>query len=165
MPLKEKEVLHEFASKVPDGGIIVDIGTAAGNSAFIMALASKPSVRVWTIDPIENKNFLSKRMELGLLDRVHFIGDTSNNAVLDWDESIDLLFIDGLHSVKGMLDDINNWGKFVKKGSTILLHDYYWYGEDAQKAIDSTNIKLKLLDVPFGLHDDKKVGMAIIEKI
>lgn len=158
-------VLHEYASKVPNRGVIVDIGTAAGNSAFIMALASKKSAQVWTIDPVENEHFLYKRAELGLVDKVHYIEGTSDGAVSFWNKPIDLLFIDGLHSPLGILNDINNWGRFVKKGSTILLHDYFWYGDYVQKAIDMADIKLKLIDVPFGFYRDGKVGIAITKKI
>lgn len=165
VPVEEKKVLYKYASKVPENGVIVDIGTAAGNSAFIMALASKDSVQVWTIDPIENQNFLDKRTELGLLKKVHFIAGTSNDAVLDWGRPIDLLFIDGEHAPKFIMDDINNWGKFVRKGSTVLLHDYFWYGDYVQKAIDMAEVKLKLIDVPFGYFRDGKVGIAITKKL
>jgi len=165
IPFKEKEALRKAATKVPDGGIIVDIGTCAGGSAFLMALASKPSVHVWTIDPIENKAFLEKRMEFGLIDKVHFINQTSDNAVKDWNEPIDLLFIDGEHAGAYITRDIDNWGKFVKKGSTIILHDYIWYGDVVQKAMDAAEIKLKLIDVPFGHYNEKPVGIAVTEKL
>ncbi|MCK9370343.1 class I SAM-dependent methyltransferase [Candidatus Dojkabacteria bacterium] len=164
MPVEEKQVLYEEASKIPDNGIIVDIGTCDGASAFIMALAN-PNSQVWTIDPKVGPNFLTKREKLGLEDRVHFINDTSNNASFDWKKEIDLLFIDGVHSTQGILDDINNWAKYVKNCSIVLLHDYLWYGDNVKNAMELANVKLSLVDVPFGLYDGKPVGIARTKRI
>ena len=163
MPVEEKKLLYDEASKIPNGGIIVDIGTCDGASAFIMALAN-PEVKVWTIDPQVGPHFLEKRKELGLEDRVFLLEDTSNNAVLDWNKDIDLLFIDGLHSQLGITDDINNWGKFVKNKRVVLLHDYIWYGDTVKKAMDEADIKLNLLEVISGLYDNKPVGIARTRK-
>jgi predicted O-methyltransferase YrrM len=164
VPLEEKRVLHEYAKKVKDGGVIIDIGTCDGNSAFIMALAN-PTVHIWTIDPKIGPAFIEKRKELKLEGRVHLIEDTSDNAIFDWDSPIDLLFIDGLHTQQGVTNDLDNWGHFVIPGETILLHDYFWYGDMVQKAIANSRVEVKLIDVPFGLYNENKVGIAITKKI
>ena len=163
MPVEEKKLLYDEASKIPNGGIIVDIGTCDGASAFVMALAN-PKVKVWTIDPNVGPNFLRKRKELDLEDRVFLLEDTSDNASMDWNRPIDLLFIDGVHSEEGILSDINHWYNFVKDGAYILFHDYYWYGDNVKNAINRSDKELKLLEVIAGLYDGKKVGIAITKK-
>ena len=43
-----------------------------------------------------------------------------------WKDPIDLLFIDGDHSKKQVLKDVDNIGKYVREGTgIILLHDTY----------------------------------------
>ena len=66
--LTEEEVatLYKYAAEVPDGGIIMDIGTAEGGSSLIMGLASKPNVKVHTIDPVRNDKFFYLRKEMAL---------------------------------------------------------------------------------------------------
>ena len=96
---KDKKALYLYASKVPRNGVIVDIGTAAGGSAFIMALASKPSVKVITIDPVVNADFLFNRKGVGLAKKLSFINKTSDSAFRNWHGGkIDMLFVDGVHS-------------------------------------------------------------------
>jgi len=160
IPKKELLVLHNEARKVD--GTIVDIGTANGGSAFTMALAS-PKSTVWTIDPSVGPLFFSERERLGLEERVRLIAKTSNEASNNWNKRIDLLFIDGLHTLRGIIDDINNWAPFTD--GHILLHDYYWYGDLVQRAIDKASVRLEILDIPFGLHSGKPVGIAITRRI
>lgn len=40
------------------------------------------------------------------------------------DESIDIVFIDGLHTYEGVMDDITAWFPKVRKGGFIVGHDY-----------------------------------------
>jgi predicted O-methyltransferase YrrM len=53
------------------------------------------------------------------------IRKTSMEAVKDFeDESIDFVYIDGNHTQKYVLEDIEEWSKKVKKGGVISGHDY-----------------------------------------
>lgn len=124
---EDKEVLAKYAKKIPENGVIVDIGTHQGSSAFTMAIASKKSVKVFTVDPNAYDTFFTKRKELNLKNRVFYIQDTSVNASTDWKGKIDLIFIDAIHSYGGIKEDFEAWGKFVKKGGYIIFHDYLLY--------------------------------------
>ena len=125
----DKAVLYNYAVQVPKDGVIVDIGTAAGGSSLIMTLASDPSVKVYTIDPRPNDNFVRDRKEWGLEDRITFYEKTSEDVAKEWDKgAIDLLFIDGIHSYWGVRADLEGFGKFVKKGGLIIAHDCRLYG-------------------------------------
>lgn len=58
----DRKVLAKYANKVPENGVIVEIGTRYGWSAALLALASPKTARVWTLDygPVAwcGKNFL-----------------------------------------------------------------------------------------------------------
>lgn len=162
---KDKQALYRYASKVPRGGVIVDIGTAAGGSAFIMALASKPSVKVVTIDPAVNENFLSNRKDLGLVKKISFRNKTSNDAVKNWHGGkIDMLFVDGIHNYEGVMNDIDTWGSFVKKGGTVAIHDIFLYdntiGKAVQDLVGAKRLKpIEIVDDKW--QDERRIGMFI----
>jgi predicted O-methyltransferase YrrM len=55
-----------------------------------------------------------------------YIRKYSMDAVKDFaDESLDFVFIDGNHSARYVIDDIDEWSKKVKKGGIISGHDYW----------------------------------------
>ena len=167
MPEKDRTVLYHYAKKVPNNGIIVDIGTAGGNSAFVMALASKPSVKVYTIDPNRNETFFFWRTKLGLEEKVTFIEKTSDNAIEGWKEPIDLLFIDGEHACAFVTRDIDNWGKYVKEDGRILFHDFYLYPTGVMLAVGEAvaRKKIKPIKVIKSFEkDDRAIGIFVGEK-
>ena len=167
MPEKDRSVLYCYAKKVPDDGIIVDIGTAGGNSAFIMALASKPNVKVYTIDPSPNKNFFDWQVKLGLEEKVIFIEKTSDDAVEGWDKPIDLLFIDGEHACAFVERDIDNWGKYVKENGRILFHDFYLYPTGVMLAVGEAVARKKIRPIKVIKSfekDGRAVGIFVGEK-
>jgi len=41
-------------------------------------------------------------------------------------KSIDLLFIDGDHSYKGVRDDWDTYKRFLNTGSVVVFHDWGW---------------------------------------
>lgn len=134
---KEIDVLYKYASKVPDDGKIVDIGTAAGGSAFTMSLGSKPSVKVTTIDPNQNEAFMHHLEEWGLTGKLTFYHGLSKDAVGEFaNKSIDLLFVDGVHSYTGVMNDFNDYSPKVKSGGIIAFHDYFLYWNAISKAVD-----------------------------
>lgn len=129
--------LYTFAKNVPENGVIVDIGTFHGSSAFAMALGSDPSVHVYTVDPFDDPAFYRIRKEFGLEDRVIFYKKTGEEVSKDWDIPIDMLFIDAIHNYDGVKQDLGFFGVHVKKGGLILAHDYYLYN-GIREAIDES---------------------------
>ena len=164
---EEVETLFSYASKVPDGGNIVDIGTCAGGSAFTMALAS--NAHVYTIDPISNEGFLHKIIEWEMQDKITYFNKTSEEAITDLEGvEIDLIFIDGIHSYNGVTNDFTWYAPMIKSGATVIFHDYFLYRDTIGKAIDdlveSGKIeKIEIIDSLY--HNEKRTGMFIARKV
>lgn len=164
----DKAALYKYASKVPDGGTIVDIGTAWGGSAFIMALASKPKSTVFTIDPNDNEEFQSARKELDLVGKVTFINQKSEYAYGYFDGwELDMIFEDGVHSYDGVKDDWETFGTKLKKGGIMAFHDYHLY--DGIKAyvdeiVEKGEIK-KVELVEDKYQDEVLTGLFVGEKL
>jgi len=71
----------------------------------------------------------------------------SSEASEGFDSKIDLLFIDGDHSYKGVKSDIKLWLPKVKIGGFVLFHDYGGIHPGVKKAVDETGlIKLEVVE-------------------
>jgi len=165
---EDKKILYEYAGQVGDNGLIVDIGTAFGGSAFIMTISSKPSVKVITIDPIDNEFFKSFHNSLPEKDKLSYMKMTSLEAAYSWDKKeIDLLFIDGVHNYNGVSNDLLSWGTLVKTNGIILAHDYYLY-DGIRNALEDAVLNgfMEKLDVVDGyFQNEKRIGMFIGKKL
>jgi predicted O-methyltransferase YrrM len=130
-------VLTKYASKIKKGQIL-EIGTYAGRSAKVLALSS-PTSNVITIDSkkmgdmedVINKSIVSLN--------ITFIETDSNDFGKEWEIPIDLLFIDGGHTLKQVRNDIESFVHHVKKGGYVLFHDYVVneLGYGVKKAVDT----------------------------
>lgn len=92
----------------------------------------------------------------GALENWRFIHQDSKTA--KWDKEIDVLFIDGDHSYKGVKADYEKYEPFVKKGGLILMHDvtYPRYGvKDFWKEIK----------YPKAILNINAPGLGIVNKI
>ena len=71
-------------------------------------------------------------------------GDSVDFSFTYDDETIDTLFIDGDHTYEGVKKDIEAWYPKVKKGGTIIFHDYQRdkVHEGVQQAVDEIKDKL-----------------------
>lgn len=152
--VEEQRVLYKYASKVRKNGVIVDIGTAAGGSAFMLAFGSKPSVKIHTIDPNRNPNFFTKRKEFNFDKKIKFINKISEEVAKDFKDKIDLLFVDGIHNYLGVTNDFNWFKGFMKKDGIVMFHDYYAYSNTIGSAVDdivkSGQVeKVKIIDSKF----------------
>lgn len=131
---------------------IVEIGVWGGKSLVPMAYAlkvnkqgkiygidpwsSKESVKgqegsnekFWgTVDHVAVMRGLKKKLkEFQLEDHVKLVRKTSEDCPLIG--SIDILHIDGNHSVEAALIDLNKWVPLVKRGGIIVFDDMYWAG-------------------------------------
>lgn len=163
---EERAAFYEYAKDVPDGGIIVDIGTAAGGSALVFAMASKPKVKVYTIDLKKNIDFIRKRKEIGLEKKLIFINKTSEEVAKEWDKKIDLLFIDGVHNYHGVMNDFTWFKKFMVEGGIVMFHDYYLYTDTIGKAIDEIEAEgeIEKIEIVDSLYQELRIGLFISKK-
>ena len=110
----EAQLLYDSASD----GIIVELGTLHGGSAFI--LASKGG-KVTSID--------KEPILRVIADHIKFITGESIEISKVWNQKIDVLFIDSDHSYDSVREDILAWVPHVVEGGKILFHDYdSWVG-------------------------------------
>ena len=129
--------LGELLKQMKDP-VVVEIGCSEGHTTEWF-LQSNPTLRITSIDPYENYmdwngRFLNDRQEfyektmkqLSVYgDRFRMFRDYSDNVVNEFeDESLDLLFIDGLHTYEQVLIDSRNYYSKVKTGSIFSGHDY-----------------------------------------
>jgi hypothetical protein len=55
--------------------------------------------------------------------KVVWIEKFSESAARSWNESIDLLLIDGDHAEAAVERDWHDWGRFVRPGGAVIFHD------------------------------------------
>ena len=123
--LSEQKTLFDHAVQVPDGGTIVEIGTAEGGSAFIFhAAVGHRGVKIISFDISPSteaykhlKNTSVKIFAKSSLEGARFWAERSSPP-------IDLLFIDGGHSLQNVYEDFISWVPFLKPGGKIIFHDF-----------------------------------------
>lgn len=136
-----------YASWVPEGGTILEIGTLYGASALAMLCGSHPSVTVVCVDPIfatgsitypdahrvkgyafhsSLKDFAEKLTKHGFNSRVNVFSDYSWNILERWDRKrkLDAILIDGEHTSEAILKDCK-WMDLVKPGGWVAFDDYF----------------------------------------
>ena len=140
----QAEALYDAASKVPDGGLIVEIGSFLGASTIALGLACLgTSKRVVAIDTFAGNSsdfvrglanvwwqgnsyfdlFSANLSKFGLSDIVYPVRGNSANVATTWCGDIDLLFIDGDHTDAGARADCINYYPFLKNGGRLMMHD------------------------------------------
>ena len=129
----------------------VEIGCAEGDTSDWL-LKSLPNIHWIGIDPYIdyvdwNSNFLqnlenryqqfSQRVLTPYSNRTTFYRTTSDEALVNFsDESLDFIFIDGIHTYDQVLKDCINYYPKIKKGGLFAGHDYGVIKEVAQ-AVDT----------------------------
>jgi predicted O-methyltransferase YrrM len=135
-------LIAKYCSEVPEGGTILDIGTADGKSALTMGLNSKPMVKVFTLD-IEVGEKIYKHIDyMELNHKVFFIRSTSKILSRLWTTPLDFLFIDGSHNYEDVVSDIEVWLPHVKEGGYLGFHDYGNKAFGVTEAVDKFEGKL-----------------------
>lgn len=137
---REGEVLYRLAQSCRRGhGVIVEIGSWKGKSTTWLAggSISGQSVLVYAVDPHIGfpdvpetygrmwtfDEFMDNIRAAGVEDVVVPIVKTSVEAAAEFNESISLLFIDGVHEFDYVKADFESWFPLVAVGGTIAFHD------------------------------------------
>lgn len=127
--------------------ILCEIGSWLGRSSYVLAKAieDKKESCLYCIDPFNglgdepskiiykqkqgalSKSLLEKFAEnmenLGVSDVIKVIQGYSFEIIRKFNKKIDLLFIDGNHNYKSVLNDYLEWSPLIKKGGYIVFHD------------------------------------------
>jgi predicted O-methyltransferase YrrM len=136
--------LSARAAAVPPGGRVVEIGSFRGRSTVAVGLSAPEGVEIVAIDPHagndrgpqeiegyedeaaeDNAVFHKNLAQAGVADRVEHVRKFSHDAHGDVAGDIDVLHIDGAHRFKPAREDIVAWGRRVKPGGSMLIHDSF----------------------------------------
>lgn len=132
------------AGEVPEDGCIVEIGSFRGRSMVAIARSAPDGSAIYAIDPHagndrgpqeiegfedeaaeDSEVFLKNLENAGVRDRVTYVRKFSHDAHDDVAGEIDVLHIDGAHRFSPARSDIVNWGRRVKPGGAMVIHDSF----------------------------------------
>jgi len=136
--------LHDRATELGPGAQIVEIGSFRGRSLIVLAQAAAVGVRIVSIDPHaggdrgpqeieadqgrgddDHRVYKTNLAAVGVSARIHHVRKMSDEALVDVDGDIDLLYIDGAHRFGPARADLVDWGSRVSGGGTMLIHDSF----------------------------------------
>lgn len=131
--------LLELIEKIPVKGVMVELGSAYGESALIFAKSfdSVHCVDVWANSTEEREKDFDKATSNSKNIYKHK-GDTMSALDLFEDNSLDFVYIDANHSYPYVFGDINMWRKKIKKGGAIGGHDYSFKFVGTIQAVEET---------------------------
>lgn len=123
--VEEERFIFDVAAKVGNGGMIVEIGTAQGGSAFLMASATRGrNCSIYSFDVAPSAE---AHVNLGGTG-VHIVAEASHAGAARWGRiagrPIDLLFVDGSHKLSDVYQDCTDWLPLLGPGAKVLFHDY-----------------------------------------
>jgi predicted O-methyltransferase YrrM len=135
---------------------IVEIGVFEGASALVFRKNISSNGTLHLIDPFISDSmneylkprplFAKLNVLRSLNGNVKWYRDFSYNVAKNWQERIDLLFIDGDHTRESCLRDWNDWNHFIIKDGIVIFHDArygksegeYWDGwEGPTQVVDN----------------------------
>ncbi|AQR73124.1 class I SAM-dependent methyltransferase [Sphingomonas sp. LM7] len=144
---KEAELLIAAAVHATrDGGVrtFVEIGSYQGRSTVVLGAvlrALSPQSRLYAVDPHQGtvgaadkrlnrsaptfSSFLANITGAGVAEVVKPLRSLSYET--EWDQPIDLLFVDGLHDRLNVERDFRHFEAFLTPGAVVLFHDYADY--------------------------------------
>jgi len=121
--------LNRIVKTLPDNAAIMEVGSCMGLSSGAMALACLGTERrLYVLDtfPLGNLAKFDRGMKaLGV--NPHIIiyrGDSRTMPIQYPPEKIDMLFIDGDHSIETVRSDSDNFFPCLKSGGILALHDH-----------------------------------------
>lgn len=122
----QPEFLYILSYGTKGIGEIVEIGTNVGKTAIALAYGQKvkKGKHICSIDIYEHPDIKKNLEKADVTDYVNLIIMPSHTMAKTWEKPIELLWIDGDHSYKGVCYDIKNWVHFVVVGGVIAFHDY-----------------------------------------
>jgi predicted O-methyltransferase YrrM len=148
-------ILYDIASTFGDNKInYVEIGAYAGGSSCLMLQRlnttvisidlGEPIPKVQVLENVinyKNNNNYYKYIQGNsqIIEAKNQVIEALNNSrAIGYSNKIDLLFIDGDHSLNGVLADFNMYSDLVSIGGYIVFDDYYddVHSPDVKKALD-----------------------------
>jgi predicted O-methyltransferase YrrM len=128
---EEGEALYDLARACTGKGVIVEIGSWKGKSTICLGLGSRAgaSLPVYAVDPHADYRFGDFKTNVeraGIADLVRPIASLSQPAADQFEEPIELLFVDGSHEYELVLEDFEKWVPKVVEDGWVAFHDTTW---------------------------------------
>ncbi len=130
----QARVLHAAAGAMPVGGVAVEIGSHHGRSAIVLAAGLPDDAVLVAVDPFgahwrygaegTEQAFRANLTSAGVDDRVDVRVTTSEAALADWDDPLDLVYVDGQHDALSLAHDLD-WARHLRPGGRMFVHDAY----------------------------------------
>ncbi|MDP2293066.1 MAG: class I SAM-dependent methyltransferase [Actinomycetota bacterium] len=136
--------LYAAAAATHAGDTIVEIGSFRGRSTIVLASAAPAGVEVVAIDPhagndrgpqeiegfaeaaaTDHDVFNANLAAAGVADRVRHVRAFSDVAHDEVPGEPAVLYVDGAHRYAPARADIRDWGRRVRPGGTLLIHDSF----------------------------------------
>jgi len=125
------ELFYELGYKIG-----AEIGVAKGANALVL-LQKNPGLKLFCIDPwvqfgrnsqwTLDRHFRWAQLRLAPYN-AEFIKKTGMEALLDIpDNSLDFVYIDGLHDFDNAMSDLIGWSKKVHSGGIVSGHDFSYH--------------------------------------
>lgn len=147
----EGELLFDLARNCEGRGVIVEIGSWKGKSTLWLGKGSMAGkkVKVWAIDPHTGSEehhkvfgkvwtfdaFNKTIANAGLQPIVFPLLKTSSDAAVNFENPVELIFIDGAHDYESVKSDFELWFPKVIEGGIMAFHDTT-YGEGPLKVVE-----------------------------
>ncbi len=128
--IAEGALLYKYCKRKRDCTLL-EIGRKHGGSTVIMASALQGG-HLYSVDIV-----LHDQVEGNIKpwsENVTLITGKSNK--IPWSTRVDLVFIDGDHSYKGVKRDVNKFTPFVDKGGYVIFHDVVGKKSELHPIID-----------------------------
>jgi len=151
---EEGEALYELAKSCTGAGVIVEIGSWKGKSTICLGRGSKAgkSLRIYAVDPhadYRHGEFKENIERAGIADLVTPLKGFSQDVVKDFDEPIELLFVDGSHEEDDVRHDWDTWVPKVVEGGVVMFHDTVWHAGPRRVVAERIFASRHVKDVRF----------------
>jgi hypothetical protein len=142
-----------------------EIGVRQGDFSEIL-FKTIPGLKLYCIDPWspyaetpswrkQNRYFTETQKRLSLYN-VSFLRMTSMEALKEIpDESLDFVYIDGVHDFENVNNDIRGWSSKVRSGGIVSGHDYTNEARWTKGVIPAVDAFVKEYNIELKITDEK----------
>jgi len=129
--VKSRKGLQDLIAYLPiSNAVMVEVGSYAGESARMFAASSKIA-KITCVDPWRGEHFAQVESHFdentaGVAKITKLKLPSVEGAAQFEDGSLDLVYLDGDHSLRAVRADIRAWAPKVRRGGWIAGHDYNW---------------------------------------
>lgn len=155
----EIDLLMLCARSLPNNPVVINIGAGHGTSGLAL-IESRDDLELYTIDVnnypnpyggLVNERNAFENSGFGGLARHHQIHGKSQEVAKTWKSGlVDMVFVDGDHSLPAIEGDCSGWYPLVKPGGIMAFHDYrtphieatvLWYFKDSEEFGYKVNLR------------------------